>query len=115
VGTIKVLATRVEGIDGKALRSAVDHLKQQLGSAVIVLAIVKDQKVGIVGGVTADLIDKFNAKEITNMVATQIGGKGGGRADLAEAGGNKPEALEKALQSVYTWINRVNEDGMQKL
>ena len=56
------------------------------------------------GGVTADLVDKLNAKEIVSMVASQIGGKGGGRADLAEAGGNKPEALEKALQSVYTWV-----------
>ena len=58
----------------------------------------------MVGGVTADLVDQFNAKEIVSMVASQIGGKGGGRADLAEAGGNKPEALEKALQSVYTWV-----------
>ena len=67
---------------------------------------MKDQKVGVVGGVTADLVAQFNAKDIVSMVATQIGGKGGGRADLAEAGGNKPEALEKALQSVYTWVER---------
>jgi len=108
-GSLKVLATVVEGLDGKALRNAMDHLKQQLGTAVIVLAIVKDQKIGVVGGVTSDLVNKLNAKEIVSMVATQIGGKGGGRADLAEAGGNKPEALEKALQSVYTWVQeRVN-------
>lgn len=108
-GNLKVLATVVEGLDGKALRNAMDHLKQQLGTAVIVLAIVKDQKIGVVGGVTSDLVNKLNAKEIVSMVATQIGGKGGGRADLAEAGGNKPEALEKALQSVYTWVQeRVN-------
>jgi alanyl-tRNA synthetase len=101
---LKVLAMTVEGLDGKALRNAVDHLKQQLGTAIIVLATVKEKKVGVVGGVTTNLVDKFNAKEIVNKVALQIGGKGGGRADLAEAGGNNPEALEKALQSVYTWI-----------
>jgi alanyl-tRNA synthetase len=104
IGKIKVLATIVDGLDGKALRSAMDQLKQQLGSAIIVLAMIKDQKVSVVGGVTSDLVDKYNAKEIVSMVATQVGGKGGGRADLAEAGGNKPEALEKALQSVYTWV-----------
>lgn len=104
IGQIQVLATVVDGLDGKALRNAIDHLKQQLGSAVIVLAMVKDNKVGIVGGVTADLVEKLNAKEIVNLVAAQVGGKGGGKADLAEAGGNKPEALEKALQSVYTWV-----------
>lgn len=101
---IKVLATKVEGLDGKALRNAMDHLKRELGSAVIVLATVKENKVGIVGGVTADLVDKLSAKEIVSMVASQIGGKGGGRADLAEAGGNKPEALDKALQSIYPWV-----------
>ncbi|TAK78079.1 MAG: alanine--tRNA ligase, partial [Gammaproteobacteria bacterium] len=104
IGTIHVLAKRVEGLDGKALRHAIDHLKQQLGSAVIVLATVKENKVGVVGGVTADLVDQFNAREIIGMVAAQIGGKGGGRADMAEAGGNKPEALDAALQSVYDWM-----------
>ncbi len=105
IGQIHVLATKVEGLDGKALRNAIDQLKQQLPSAVIVLSIVKDNKVSVVGGVTENLVNQFNAREIVGMVAEQIGGKGGGRADLAEAGGNKPEALEKALQSVYTWVN----------
>ncbi len=104
IGQLKVLVTVVEGLDGKALRHAMDHLKQELGSAVIVLATVKDNKIGVVGGVTADLVNQLNAKEMVGMIASQIGGKGGGRADLAEAGGNKPEALEKALQSVYTWV-----------
>src|SRR5579885_1174289 len=104
VGNLKVLATVVEGLDGKALRNAMDHLKQELGTAVVVLATVKENKVGVVGGVTSDLVDRINAKEIVSMVASQIGGKGGGRADLAEAGGNKPEALDAALQSVYTWV-----------
>lgn len=104
VNHIKVLAIQVEGLDGKALRPTIDHLKLKLKSAVIVLATVKENKIGLVGGVTNDLTAKINAKDLINMVATQVGGKGGGRPDLAEAGGNKPESLEKALQSVYTWI-----------
>ena len=104
LGNIKILATIAHGIDGKALRNTIDHLKKTLKSAVIVLATVKEKKVSIVGGVTPDLINKFNAKDIVNMVAKEVGGKGGGRADLAEAGGNNPETLEKALQSVYTWV-----------
>lgn len=104
IGNIQVLATEVEGLDGKALRSAMDHLKQQLGSAIIVLATVKANKAGVICGVTDDLVERYHAKDIVNQVAEQIGGKGGGRADLAEAGGNKPEALAKALQSIYTLI-----------
>lgn len=104
IGNISVVATKVEGLDGKALRNVMDHLKQQLGSAVIVLAIVKNNKIGIVGGVTPDLVDKLSANEIINKVASQIGGKGGGRADLAEGGGNMPQALDGALQSIYTWV-----------
>jgi alanyl-tRNA synthetase len=103
-GGIHVLAAEVTGLDGKALRSAMDHLKQQLGSAIIVLATVKGGKAGVVCGVTADLTDRYNARDIINQIAAEIGGKGGGRADLAEAGGNKPEALPKALQSIYTWM-----------
>lgn len=104
VAQFKVLASVVDGLDGKGLRKALDHLKQELGSAVIVLAIVKENKIGIVGGVTDDLVDKINARDVVNMVAKQVGGKGGGRADLAEAGGNDPKALDKALQSVYAWV-----------
>lgn len=104
LGKINILSTKVDGLDGKALRSAMDHLKNELGQSVIVLATVKDQKVGIVGGVSADLLDKLSAKEIVGMVAAQVGGKGGGRADLAEAGGNKPEALESALKAVYSLV-----------
>ncbi|MBX3709739.1 MAG: alanine--tRNA ligase [Gammaproteobacteria bacterium] len=104
IGKLKVLSIIVEGLDGKTLRHAIDHLKIQLGSAIIILATVKENKIGVVGGITSDLVDQWSAKEIVNMVANQIGGKGGGRTDLAEAGGNKPEALEKALQSVYTWV-----------
>lgn len=104
IGKIQVLATVVDGLDGKALRNTLDHLKSHLGSAAIVLATVKDKKVGLVGGVTPDLVDKLSAKDLVNHVAQQVGGKGGGRPDMAEAGGNKPEALANALSSLYTWI-----------
>ncbi|OGT37893.1 MAG: alanine--tRNA ligase [Gammaproteobacteria bacterium RIFCSPHIGHO2_12_FULL_38_14] len=104
VGKIEVLAEKVEGLDGKSLRQTIDHLKTMLPSAVIVLATVKENKIGLVGSVTSNLTNQFNAKDIVTHVAQAVGGKGGGRADLAEGGGNKPEALEKALQSVYTWV-----------
>jgi alanyl-tRNA synthetase len=104
IGKMHVLAAEVDGLDGKALRSAMDHLKQQLGSAIIVLATVKSNKVGVICGVTDDLVDRYHARDIVNHVAGQIGGKGGGRADLAEAGGNKPEALALALESIYTLL-----------
>ncbi len=106
IGKINVLATVVDGLDGKALRNVLDHLKSQLGSAAIVLATVKDNKVGLVSGVTPDLVDKLSAKDLVNHVAVQVGGKGGGRADMAEAGGNKPELLASALTSLYTWIEQ---------
>lgn len=112
INGINVLAAEVNGLDGKALRSAMDHLKQQLGSAIIVLATVKSGKAGVICGVTADLVERYNARDIINQVAEQIGGKGGGRADLAEAGGNKPEALAKALQSIYTWMNENKAGSM---
>ncbi len=104
IGSVNVLAAEVEGLDGKALRSAMDHLKKELGSAIIVLATVKSNKAGVICGVTDDLVERYHARDIINQVAAQIGGKGGGRADLAEAGGNKPEALALALQSIYTWM-----------
>lgn len=103
IGKVNVLATLVQDIDGKALRNTLDQLKTQLGSSVVVLATVKDQRIGLVGGVSTDLTDKFSAKEMITMVASQVGGKGGGRADLAEGGGTQPAHLEKALESVYTW------------
>jgi alanyl-tRNA synthetase len=110
IGGIQVLATIVDGLDGKALRNTLDHLKTHLGSAAIVLATVKDQKVGLVGGITNDLLGKLNAKDMVNHVAVQVGGKGGGKPELAEAGGNKPEALANALTSLYTWIEQQGRD-----
>ncbi len=104
IAGVKVLTAKLEDMDAKSLRSTVDQLKNKLGSAIIALAVVKEGKVSVVTGVTKDCMEKVKAGELVNMIATQIGGKGGGRADLAEAGGNQPENLEHALESVYGWV-----------
>jgi alanyl-tRNA synthetase len=100
VGSVKVLAIQVEGADAKALRDSVDHLKQKLGSSVVVLATVQDGKVVLVAGVSADLVAQLKAGDIAGAVAAQVGGRGGGRADFAQAGGTQPENLGAALASV---------------
>ncbi|MHB1239847.1 MAG: alanine--tRNA ligase [Gammaproteobacteria bacterium] len=100
----KVLAARLDGADGKTLRDTVDQLKNKLGSAAIVLGAVEDGKVRLVAGVTPDLMDRVKAGELVNAVAEQVGGKGGGRADLAQAGGTRPESLGPALGSVPDWV-----------
>jgi alanyl-tRNA synthetase len=100
VGGVKVLAVQVEGADAKALRDSVDQLKQKLGSSVVVLATVQDGKVVLVAGVSADLVAQLKAGDIAGAVAAQVGGKGGGRADFAQAGGTQPENLGAALASV---------------
>ena len=98
---VKVVATLLPDADSTALRNAVDQLKDRLKSAVIVLATVADgTRVSIVAGVTADLVARVKAGEIVGFVASQVGGKGGGRPDFAQAGGNNPEALGAALASV---------------
>jgi alanyl-tRNA synthetase len=98
---VKVVATTVDGADAAALRNAVDQLKQRLNPAVIVLASVGDaNKVSIVAGVTSDLTGKVKAGEIVGAVAAKVGGKGGGRADFAQAGGSDPAALPAALEIV---------------
>ena len=103
---IKVLALTLEDVDSKSLRSTVDHLKNKLNSAVIALAVVTNGKITVVGGVTHDNTARIKAGDLVNMIALQIGGKGGGRADLAEAGGNQPQHLKKALDSVYGWVEK---------
>jgi alanyl-tRNA synthetase len=100
---IKVLAAALEGADAKALRETLDKLKDKLKSAVIVLGVVEGGRVQLAAGVTADAIAKIKAGDLVNFVAQQIGGKGGGRADMAMAGGNDPEALPAALASVQGW------------
>ena len=105
VAGTKVIAARVDGADGGSLRAAVDQLKGQLGSAIIVLAAVESPtKVILVAGVTADRTGKIKAGELVGAVAAQIGGKGGGRPDFAQAGGNNPAALEAALASVVSLV-----------
>jgi alanyl-tRNA synthetase len=104
VGGIKVLAAQVEGADAKSLRDAVDQLRSKLGSSVIVLATVKEGKVVLVAGVSANLLDRYKAGDIVAAVAAQVGGKGGGRADFAQAGGTQPENLGAALAGVETLV-----------
>ena len=106
VGGIKVLAAQVDGADAKALRDAMDRLRDKLGSSVIVLAAVKDGKVVLVAGVSADLLAEFKAGDIVGAVAAQVGGRGGGRADFAQAGGTQPENLGAALAGVENLVRR---------
>ncbi|OGT31198.1 MAG: alanine--tRNA ligase [Gammaproteobacteria bacterium RIFCSPHIGHO2_12_FULL_35_23] len=105
IAGIKVIAAKLEGIEINGLRHALDQLKDKLNKAVIVLAsIEKNNKVQIVAGVTKNLAEVIKAGEVVNFVALQVGGKGGGRADMAQAGGNDPGQLEAALASVYGWV-----------
>jgi alanyl-tRNA synthetase len=109
VGGIKVLAAQIEGADAKALRDAVDQLKHKLGSSVIVLATVHEGKVVLVAGVSADLVTRLKAGDIAGAVAAQVGGRGGGRADFAQAGGTQPENLGAALAGVESLVrNRLS-------
>ncbi len=100
----KVLAAMLPGADLNALRETMDKLKDKLKSAAVVLAAVADGKVTLIAGVTADLTGKVKAGELVNMVALQVGGKGGGRPDMAQAGGTQPENLAAALASVTAWV-----------
>ncbi len=100
VNGVSVLASVVEGVNGKDLRDIVDKLKDKLGSAVIVLAAVSGNKVSLVAGVTKDLTDKYQAGKILNHVAQQVGGKGGGRPDMAQGGGTESSKVDEALASV---------------
>ena len=101
---LKVLAARLEGADAKTLRDTMDKLKDKLKSAVIVLAAVDGGKVQIAAGVTSDASSRVKAGELVNFVAQQVGGKGGGKADMAMAGGTDPSRLPEALASVQVWV-----------
>jgi alanyl-tRNA synthetase len=100
----KVLAVALDGADAKTLRETMDKLKERLKSAAIVLGAVNDGKVSLIAGVTADLTAKVKAGELVNYVAQQVGGKGGGRPDMAQAGGTEPAKLPNALESVKDWV-----------
>lgn len=103
---VKLIATQLEGVAGKELRNVMDQLKNKMGSGVIVLGVADKEasKVSLIVGVTQDLTDRVKAGELVNHVASQVGGKGGGRADMAQAGGSQPDALPDALKSVSSWL-----------
>ena len=100
----KVIAATLDGSDAKTLRETMDKLKDKVKSGAIVLASVADGRVTLIAGVTSDLTGKVKAGELVNHVAQQVGGKGGGRPDMAQAGGSNPAALPKALASVPSWV-----------
>ena len=106
INGVKVLAALLEGADANALRETMDKLKDKLKSAAIVLASVNDGKVSIAAGVTQDLIAKLKAGDLANHVASQVGGKGGGKPDMAMAGGTDPSQLPQALASVQAWVQQ---------
>ncbi|MFK5208306.1 alanine--tRNA ligase [Glaesserella parasuis] len=104
INGVNVVVQRLENVDAKALRTMVDDLKNQLGSAVIAFATQTDEKVNLIVGVTKDLTDKVNAGELVGLMAQEVGGKGGGRADMAMAGGSQPENITQALNVATNWI-----------
>lgn len=101
----KVLVKKLEGVDAGALRGLQDELKQKLQSGIVVLGIASDEKVNLIVGVTKDLTSKVKAGELVAMIAAQVGGKGGGRPDMAQAGGSEPAHLDSALASVLPWLS----------
>lgn len=106
INGVKVLAARLDGVDAKTLREAVDRYKQQLKAAAVLLATVEEGKVRLVAGVTPAETARINAGELVNIVAQQVGGKGGGRPDMAQAGGTDPTALDAALRTVPDWVRK---------
>ncbi|MCH1925484.1 alanine--tRNA ligase [Shewanella sp. C32] len=104
IAGVKVLIKQLEGVDAGALRGLQDEIKQKLGSGVVVLGIAGEDKVNLIAGVTKDLVGKVKAGELVAMIAAQVGGKGGGRPDMAQAGGSQPENLPAALASVNDWL-----------
>ncbi|MEJ1354395.1 MAG: alanine--tRNA ligase [Candidatus Sedimenticola sp. (ex Thyasira tokunagai)] len=104
ISGVKVLVAKLEGADPKALRDTMDQLKNKLGSAVIVLATVQGEKVSLVAGVTKDQTGKVKAGDLVKFVAEKVGGRGGGRPDMAQAGGSDPSALPGALEAAEAWV-----------
>ena len=101
---VKVLAANVEGADAKSLRDVLDQCKNKLGSGVILLAAVEGDKVALAAGVTKDLTDRIRAGDLMREFAQRVGGKGGGRPDMAQGGGTDVAALPAALQAVPEWV-----------
>jgi alanyl-tRNA synthetase len=104
VGEVNVLAAQLEGADVNTLRETLDKLKDKLEPAAVVLAAVDGEKVSLVAGVSKVLTSQWKAGELVNHVAQQVGGKGGGRPDMAQAGGKDPSKLKEALASVKEWV-----------
>lgn len=104
IGGLNILASQLEGADGKSLRNTVDQLKDKLAPAAIILASTNEDKITLIAGVTKDSTDKLKAGDLVSHVASQVGGKGGGRPDMAQGGGSQPENLESALKSVSDWV-----------
>ena len=102
----KVLAVCLEDADSRTLRETLDKFKNKFKSCVVVLGAIEDGRVKLIAGVTADLTTKVKAGELVNFVARQVGGKGGGRADMAQAGGTQPDNLPAALESVAGWVEQ---------
>ena len=111
LGGAKLLVERMEGANAKSLPDALDRLKNKLGSGVVVLATVNGERVGLIAGVTQDLTDRISAAELVNHVAAQVGGKGGGRPDMAQAGGSDVAALPAALDSVRAFVEQHLNDS----
>ncbi|MGD8207175.1 MAG: alanine--tRNA ligase [Thiohalocapsa sp.] len=104
VDGIRVLAARLEGVDAKSLRGTMDQLKSKVGSGVVLLATATDGKVSLIAGVTKDLTDRFKAGDLVNIAAQKVGGRGGGRPDMAQAGGNDPSGIPAALETARRWV-----------
>ncbi len=106
INGVKLLAVKLEGADSKSLRTTLDQLKNKLASGVIVLSTVEGDKVTVIAGVTADLTSRFKAGDLVQHISTQLGGKGGGRPDMAQGGGTNVAALPQALNSVSLWLQQ---------
>ena len=104
---VKVISAQLDGVDREAMRQLVDSLRQKLGSGVVVLGTAEDGKVALLAGVTKDLTSKLHAGKMIQAIAKQVGGSGGGRPDLAEAGGKDTSALKSALDQVYPLIDQL--------
>jgi alanyl-tRNA synthetase len=104
IGDVSLLVKKLEGVDAKTLRTFIDNAKNQLKSVVVVAGVAENGKVFLAAGVTEDLTDQYHAGNILKKVAEVVGGKGGGRPDMAQAGGSKPEKLDEALGMVPSLI-----------
>lgn len=106
INGVNLLVAKLDGVEAKALRGILDDLKNQLQSGVIALGLANGDKVNLIAGVTKDLVDRITAGDIVNHIASQVGGKGGGRSDMAQAGGSQPENLDSALTSVEDFVRK---------